>query len=72
MTNNSDGDKYLSPDCSENPFLKKKIVTESGKKLLIKLMHKSVGEFYRNIINSSFLIINYLKAVSLPRIKKHL
>jgi len=24
-----------SPDCNENPFLKKKIVMESGKKLLI-------------------------------------
>ncbi len=66
MTNNSNSNKYLSPDCSENPFLKKKIATESGKKLLIKFVCKSVGEFRRNIINSSFLIINYLKTVSLP------
>jgi hypothetical protein len=36
MTNNSDGYKYLSPDCNENPFLKKKIVMKSGKKLLKK------------------------------------
>jgi hypothetical protein len=28
-----------SPDCSGNPFLKKKIAAESGKQLL-KIMHK--------------------------------
>jgi len=39
MTNNSDGYKYLSPDCNENPFLKKKIVMKSGIKLQ-KKMHK--------------------------------
>ena len=32
MTNNSDGYKYLSPDCSENPFLKKKDCNEKREK----------------------------------------
>jgi hypothetical protein len=28
--------RFSSPDCRENPFLKKKIITESRKKLLKK------------------------------------
>ncbi|AZA73354.1 hypothetical protein SAMN05421682_1171 [Chryseobacterium indoltheticum] len=55
--------------CSENPFLKKKIVTKSGKKLLIKLMGIALKSFIGNALNSSFLIINYLKTVSLSGIK---
>ena len=59
----------VAPIAVEILFWKKKIATESGKKLLIKFVCNSVGEFRRNIINSSFLIINYLKTVSLPRRK---
>ncbi len=33
-------DKNPSPDCSENPFLQKKIAMESGKKLQIKGANK--------------------------------
>jgi len=36
-------DNRHSPDCSGNPFLKKKIATKSGKKLLKKIGNHSVN-----------------------------
>jgi len=49
--------------------LKKKIATKSGKKLLIELIGMALKSFIETLLNSSFLIINYLKTVSLSGIK---
>jgi hypothetical protein len=47
-------DRKPSPDCSENPFLKKKIVMESGKKLL-KSTEDESGNFIGLKIDFSFV-----------------
>jgi tRNA U34 2-thiouridine synthase MnmA/TrmU len=56
IVRNRKNDKYPSPDCSGNPFLKKKIAAESWKKLQKNSPIKLTGELNIYEFNFYFLI----------------